>query len=174
MLATIWTSASGTTGTIDENVSVKEYYQGATFRPAAVLESKLNEYCETKLYVLLDDGGYVRGEESSTILPDRTNIQRKFDDEFVDSIVESDITVILLPSNTFEEYIASKWDQIVNHAKSNTIWCIGASKGSLEKIDIQKLENKGCKVLLYERSGVAPIGREIRDQLMQDVRDQVS
>ena len=74
MLATIWTSASGTTGTLDENISVKEYYQGATFRPAAVLENKLSDDCETSLYVLLKDGGFVRREDPSTTLTDQSNI----------------------------------------------------------------------------------------------------
>lgn len=174
MMATIWTTASGTTGTLDENVPVKEYYQGATFRPAAVLESKLSDYCETSLYVLLDDGRYIKGEESSAVLLDRDSIQKEFDDEFVDSVVESDITVILLPSSTFDEYVTENWDQIVNRSKPNTIWCLGTSKGSLDKIDIQKLENNGCEVLLYERRGVAPIGRDIRDQLIQTVQGRMS
>jgi hypothetical protein len=174
MLATLWTSASGTTGTLDESVSVKEYYQGATFRPAAVLENKLSDYCETSLYVLLNDGGFVRGEEPSVTLTDRTNTQDEFDDQFIESVAESDITVILLPSATFDEYVTTNWDRIADHAKPNSIWCIGTSKGSLQKIDIQQLENKGCEVLLYERRGVAPIGTEIRDQLIKQVRSQVS
>lgn len=174
MLATIWTSASGTTGTLDENVSVKEYYQGATFRPAAVLENKLSDYCETSLNVLLKDGGFVRGEDPSTTLTDQSNIQDKFDDQFIESIAESDITVILLPSATFDEHITTNWDRIVDQAKPNSIWCIGTAKGSLEKLDMQKLESKGCEVLLYERSGVAPIGTGIRNQLIKQVRSRVS
>lgn len=173
MLATIWTTESGTTGTIDEDVSVKEYYQGATFRPAAILEDKLNEYCETGLYVLLKDGKYVRGEESSEILADQTGIQTEFDDGFIKSVVDSDVIVILFPSNTLDRSIRTNWERIVDHAKPNSIWCIGASRGSLEKLDLQKLENKGCEILLYQRNGVAPIGTEVRDQLVQKVRDRV-
>lgn len=174
MLATIWTSASGTTGTIDENVPVKEYYQGATFRPTAVLETRLNEYCDTNLYVLLDSGGYVRGDDSSAILGEKTNSLNESDDEFIDSIVESDITVLLFPSSKFDEYVTPNWEEIVSRARPNTVWCIGTSKGSLKKLSTQKLENKGCKVLLYERSGVAPIGTEIRDQLLKEVHSRIN
>jgi hypothetical protein len=174
MMATIWTTASGTTGTLDENVPVKEYYQGATFRPAAVLESRLSDYCETSLYVLLDDGGYARGNEPSTNLPNRTSNQNEVKATFLDSLVGSNITVILLPSSKFDAYVTPNWDQLVNRAKPDTLWCIGTAKGSLENINIQKLENKGCKVLLYERSGVAPIGTEIRERLIEEVQVRVS
>jgi hypothetical protein len=174
MLATIWTSASGTTGAINEDVSMKEYYQGATFRPAAILDNKLKEFCKTRLYILLDDGEYVEGSTPSTILSDQTNIQCGFGDKFINSLGESDVTVVLLASAAFNEYVATNWDHIVENAKPDSIWCLGASKGSLEKIDIQKLENKGCKVLLYERSGVAPIGTDIRDQLLKQIQNRVS
>ncbi len=174
MLATIWTSASETTKDINEDVSVKEYYQGATFRPAAILDNKLNKFCETSLYISLDDGKYVEGGASSTVLSDQTGVQSGFDVKFINSLGESDVTVVLLRSTAFNEYIATNWDHIVENAKPNSIWCLSTSKSSLNKIDIQKLKNKGCKILLYERRGVAPIGINIRDRLLKEIQNRVS
>lgn len=174
MLATIWTGASGTTGDINEDISVKEYYQGATFRPAAVLDNKLKQLCDTEIYILLDNNKYVEGGTSSTVLSDRTNVQSGFDDKFINSLGESDVSIVLLTSPEFNKYVAMNWDLIVENTKPNSIWCLGASKGSLEKIDIQKLENKGCKIFLYERRGVAPLGTDIRDQLLKEIQNRIS
>lgn len=174
MVVTIWTTSSGTTGTLSEDVPVKEYYKGATFRPITVLERKLKEYCKTNLYVLLDNDKYVKGSDPSTIVANNKKDQAELNERFIKSTVESDVSVILLPSVSFNKLVKTNWDKIVERAKPNTIWCLGTSRGSLENIDIQKLKNKGCKIFVYERRGVAPIGTEIRDQLLEEIQSRVS
>jgi hypothetical protein len=173
MRATIWMSESGTTGAQKPDVLIKDYYQGATFRPAAILENNLNDIYETDLYVLLDKGGYVKGDESSTVLSDPVNTHSKVEEAIIDSISEADIVVILLPSKQFDINITGNWELISRNAKKESIWCIGTSKGSLQNIDIRNLEVKDCTVFTYERVGVAPIGKETRAELINAAQSRV-
>lgn len=51
-----------------------------------------------------------------------------------------------------------------------SVWGIAAPSQTLERIDIEDLEKKGCDAILYKRVGVAPIDVNTRDEIIEQAR----
>jgi len=82
----------------------------------------------------------------------------------------ADVIVILLSTDMFRATVTPVWDELVDESKSESIWCLSASRSALDEIDVSRLEAKGCSVLTYRRVGVARIGTETRTELLETVK----
>jgi hypothetical protein len=65
--------------------------------------------------------------------------------------------------------VTEQWEALVSNTKSNTIWCIGASRSALSSVDIEKLQSEVEDVIVYQRVGVARISTEYKDKLTETV-----
>ncbi len=172
MNISIFAEDSGTTRKETE-IPFKEFYQGG-FLTISSLADQLNEYGNVQLHVLSERFGLVRGEEKvSDYLPQNQAASEDNEDilnTILKSTGESDVVIILLSSSKFDSLVVNNWEQIVDQVNSNSVWCLGAARSSLDAIDIDPLQQKGCEIVRYERVGVARISNEVREELLEQVK----
>jgi len=172
MKAHIFAEGSNTTAD-DRTMPAKEYFQGL-FGMVAGLTDELSESAETSLHILSEEFGVLNGSQSianATKSRQETsaNLWECAQEEFLTAAGEADVMVILLSMDAFEKTAGDIWPKLVDEAKPGSIWCIGAARSTLESVDFEKLEDKGCQVISYQRVGVARIGTETREELLQAV-----
>ena len=172
MKAHIFAEGSNTTDE-DRTKPAKEYFQGL-FGMVAGLTDKLSESAETSLHVLSEEFGVLNGDQpitNATKSGQETsgNVWESAQEELRTAAGEADVMVILLSTDAFEKTAGDIWPELVDEAKPGSIWCIGAARSTLESVDFEKLEDKGCQVISYQRVGVARIGTETREELLQAV-----
>ncbi|TKX85817.1 hypothetical protein EXE43_11640 [Halorubrum sp. SS5] len=179
MRAHIFAEGSNTTRE-DRNQPVKEYYQGL-FGQVAGLYDEFTELSDVHLHVLSEEYGVVSGEErvSTVYVGDQTpvgsdNMAEQARAELLDAAADADVIVILLSTDVFRQTVEEIWDDLVGAAKPESIWCLGAARSSLEELDFEELEGKGCTVLTYQRVGVARIGTDTREELLEAVKRKVA
>jgi hypothetical protein len=175
MQAHIFAEGSNTTAD-DRNQPIREYYQGL-FGQVAGIREELAEFTDTRLHVLSEEYGVVGGEEraSDVFNIDENPVGHNEMDEraraqLLNAADEADVMVVLLSTDVFESTVGELWKDLVGAAKPESIWCLGAARSSLEDLDFGGLETKGCTVLTYQRVGVARIGTETREELLQAVK----
>jgi methylmalonyl-CoA mutase cobalamin-binding subunit len=169
--------AEGSNTTVeDRDQPLKKYYDGL-FSQVAGLHDELAELTEAHLHILSEDYGVAKGEETiSSIftgeqMPVGSNgMADQAKTEFLDTAADADVMVILLSSNVFQQTVKEEWDELVEVAKPESIWCLGAARSSLEGLNFEELEAKGCTLLTYQRVGVARIGTDTREELLEDVK----
>jgi len=172
MKAHIFAEGSNTTSE-DRTKPTKEYFQGL-FGIVAGLTDELSESAETSLHVLSEEFGVLNGDQpiaNATKSGQETsgNVWESAQKELRTAAEEADVMVILLSTDAFEKTAGDIWPELVEEAKPGSIWCIGAARSTLESVDFEKLEDKGCQVISYQRVGVARIGTETREKLLQAV-----
>ncbi len=174
MQAHIFAEGSNTTGE-DRDQPVKEYYEGL-FGMVVGLHDELAEFADTHLHVLSEEYGVARGDErmSSVYTGDQTplgseDMAEQARAELLDAAADADVMVILLSTDVFQETAEEIWDKLVETAKPESIWCLGAARSSLEGLDFEELK-KDCTVLTYQRVGVARIGTDTREELLDTVK----
>lgn len=150
--------------------SYAEYF-GGSFRSVNSTVDALSDYCGTEIHILSEKHGYVRGADQVVTDPtvDTEKETKHFAEALLSRIEYVDVVVLLLTTDSFSEIVATNWDLIVENAKKDSIWCIGTSRSGLESVEIDALE-KHHTVLLYRRRGVARIGNETREELIDQVR----
>lgn len=162
----------------DRTNPAKKYFQGL-FGIVAGLTDELSESADTSLHVLSEEFGVLQGDQQ---IVDATgseqdglaNRWRNAQEELLTAAREADVMVILLSTDVFRKTAGEIWPELVEAAKPDSIWCIGAARSSLDSIDFKKLEEKGCLVITYQRVGVARIGTETREELLQAVSKKAS
>jgi len=172
MKAHIFAEGSNTTAD-DRTKPAKEYFQGL-FGMVAGLTEELSESTEARLHILSKEFGVLNGNQSienGTKSRQETfgNLWESAQEELRTAAGEADVMVILLSTDAFEKTAGDIWPKLVDEAKPGSIWCIGAARSTLESVDFEKLEDKGCQVISYQRVGVARIGTETREELLQAV-----
>lgn len=179
MKSYIFAEGSNTTAE-DPDQSVKKYYQGL-FGMVAGLHDELAELTEAHLHVLSDEYGLAHGTESMSSVYDgeqqpvgKDEMSKQARAELTDAAADADVMVILLSTDIFQQTVKEVWDELVEASKPGSIWCLGAARSSLEALSLDKLEAKGCTVLTYERVGVARIGTETREGLLEAVKQKAS
>lgn len=179
MQAHIFAEGSNTTGE-DLDQPVKEYYEGL-FGMVAGLHDELAEFADTHLHVLSEEYGVASGEErmSAVYAGDQTpvgseDMAEQARAELLDAAADADVMVILLSADVFQETIEEVWDELVETAKPESIWCLGAARSSLEGLNLDELEAKNCTVLTYQRVGVARIGTDTREELLEAVKQKAA
>ncbi len=175
MQAHIFAEGSNTTAE-EPDLSVKEYYQGL-FRMIAGLDTEIRELTETHLHILSEEYGVLSGDEIVSDI--RENRRVSVDEEEMVSTAQTelrhaaataDVMVILLSTDVFRAAVTPVWDELVDEAKPESIWCLGAAQSALDEIDISALKAKGCSVITYRRVGVARIGTETRTELLDIIK----
>jgi hypothetical protein len=171
MKAAIFTEGSLTTDDSADNFA--DHFEGS-FLSVNTIMDEVSNYCETEVHILSEQYGYVRGSE-------RVHKNRSVDineerEKFVRSLLSAtgdlDVILLLFTSDVFSEIVAANWNQLVERAKSGSIWCIGTSKGALNSINIETLE-QDHPVLIYQRRGVARLGTETREELIDQIRSKI-
>jgi hypothetical protein len=168
----IFTGDSGTTAEKDNVEKVEDYFRGG-FLTIKDLSLELSSYGNVTTHIFSEEYGYLQGSDSITELklPDKVGVDatRDFSKAVSDASRTADVIVILLTKFVFEETVKKQWDDLVSNAKSNSIWCIGASSNAVESVDIEKLQLEAGSVIVYERVGVARISTECKDELIETV-----
>lgn len=159
----------------DVDISFKEYYQGG-FRTVRGLADKLEEYGTVDLHILSEDMGLVRGQET---VKNYTGNRPKASNEIKENAVstleecarEADVIVILLSSSNFEDIVVEHWDEITESKKEESIWCLSAARSSLNSLNLDLIQNSNHDLVTYRRVGVARIGNESMDDLLERVEN---
>lgn len=175
MQAHIFAEGSNTTGG-GRDQPVKEYYEGL-FGMVAGLYDELVEMTDARLHVLSEEYGVARGEERMSVvytgeqgLVGSDGMAEQARAELLDAAADADVMIILLSVSVFQDTVEEVWDELVEAAKPESIWCLGAARSSLDRLDFEELEAKGCTVLTYQRVGVARIGSDTREELLEAVK----
>jgi hypothetical protein len=168
MRAAIFTEGSSTTGESTESYS--EFFEGS-FLSVNTLADDLSNYCDTEVHVLSEIYGYVEGEDVVEPEPtvDQTKSTERFEDSLLSQVGELDVVVLLFTTDVFKQILTPNWERIVEQAKPDSIWCIGTSRSALNSVDLESLESQH-PVLIYQRRGVARVGTETREELIDHVR----
>ena len=171
----IFTEESNTTAG-DLDLPAKEYYEGL-FSIIIGLNTELKEFTDTQLHILSEEYGVVDGEdhlsdirESREVPIEKEEMVSTTKTEIRRAASTADVMVILFSTDIFRTTVTPLWDELVDEAKPESIWCLGASQSALDEIDVSRLEAKGCSVLTYQRVGVARIGTETRTELIETVK----
>lgn len=177
MKAHVFAEGSNTTAE-DRTKSAREYFQGL-FGMVAGLTDELSESAETSLHIISEEFGVVDGEQLISDAADSVNersgdLWKSAREELLTAAGEADVMVILLSTDTFEMTASKIWPELVEAAKADSIWCIGAARSSLNSVDLEKLKEQGCSVIIYRRVGVARIGTETREELLKSVSEKAS
>lgn len=171
MKSCIFAENSGTTKE-DINIPFKEFYQGG-FRIVVSLAEELEEFGPTEVNILSDQFGVVHGEELVKNSDGTSDLEENAVSRLLESAESADVMVILLSSSIFDTIVVENWEKIIKNAKQNSILCLGASRSSLEKLDLEQLESKGCEIITYERVGVARIDNESRNELLDTIKNRM-
>ena len=173
----IFAEGSNTTAKSHEH-PVKEYYQGL-FGMVAGLHDELAKFTDSHLHVLSEEYGVIDGEEIVSELSDEGHeavgsegVVEQAKAELLNAADDADVIVILLSTDVFQKTVSEVWNKLVEVAKPGSIWCLGAARSSLDALDLDVLESKRCTVLTYQRVGVARIGTETREKLLEAVKQQ--
>lgn len=167
-----------TTTADDKNQPVKEYYEGL-FNSVVSLHDELAELTNAHLHVLSEEYGVASGEEKMSDICDcnpigNDEMAKQARAELVDAAADADVMVVLLSTNVFQQTVNEAWGELVEKAKPRSIWCLSAARSSLEELDFEELEVKGCTVLTYQRVGVARLGTETREELIEAVKQKAA
>jgi len=175
MHAHVFTEDSNTTAD-DPNLPSVEYYQGLFCIVARLLDD-LSELANTHLHVFSEDFGVGDGTQSYAELTgkrglslDREAMTDAGREELLEAAPDSDVMVVLLSTDIFNATVRHSWDELVEAAKPGSIWCLSAARSSLDALPMADLEAKGCTVITYQRIGVARIGTDTRDKLLESVQ----
>jgi hypothetical protein len=168
MRAAIFTEGSSTTGESTESYS--EFFEGS-FLSVNTLADDLSDYCDTDIHVLSEIYGYVEGEDVVKPEPnvDQTKSTERFEDFLLSQVGELDVVVLLFTTDVFKQILTPNWETLVEQAKPDSIWCIGTSRSALNSVDLKSLESQH-PVLIYQRRGVARVGTETREELIEHIR----
>lgn len=168
MRAAIFTEGSTTTS--ESTGSYSDHFEGS-FLSVNTLADDLSDYSDTEIHVLSGTYGYVEGEDVVEPEPtvDQSKSIERFEDSLLSQVGELDVVVLLFTTDVFKRIIAPNWETIVEQAKPDSIWCIGTSRSALNSVDLELLESQH-PVLIYQRRGVARVGTETREELIDHVR----
>ena len=177
MKVNVFAEDSNTTAE-DRTKPAKEYFQGL-FGVVAGLTDELSESADTSLHVLSEEFGLLRGDQQIVDATESeqdgaADLWESAQEELLIAAREADVMVILLSTDAFGKTAGEIWPELVEAAKPDSVWCIGAARSSLDSIESGKLEDKGCSVISYQRVGVARIGTDTREELLQAVSKKAS
>lgn len=162
---------TGTETVADENDDIEtmsEFFQGL-FTPIANYAEQLESYGDVDLYILSDVYGLVMGDDifADTSYKEGGITVNDAQEAILEAGRTSDIVIVALSNFFYDQIVEPVWPEIVESATEEQIWCISASKSVLKQLDIEKLEQKGCEVIIYEKMGVARLSTDTRDTIVE-------
>lgn len=167
--------AEGSNTTVDDRTkSAEEYFQGL-FRVVSGLSMELSDSADTSLHIFSQEFGVLQGDQPivdavGSEQGGSADLWKNAQAELLTAAEEADVMAILLSVNAFEKTAGGIWPELVEEAKPDSIWCIGAAQSIFNSIEFGELEIKDCSVITYQRVGVAQIGSETRDDLIRTVK----
>lgn len=174
MQAHIFVEESSTTAE-NRDQPVKQYYQGL-FRMVKGLHDELAEFTDAHLHVLSATYGILDGEDILSAVSEgqepvgSDEMLEQAISELLNAAGEADVIVVLLSTDVFQDTVGEVWNDLIDEAKPNSIWCLGAARSALDTLQFDELESKGCMILTYQRVGVAHIGTETREELLEALK----
>lgn len=174
----IFTDDSNTTIEPPGGKSLKDYF-GGSFSSISSSADLLSEYGVTKIHILSSRLGYVRGSDNaSTYFPigdcdgSTNSATQEIQTELIKASKNSDVILLLFSHDSFVEVVSPLWSDLLETAEGN-IWCIAATSTMLNTLNIDKLLDNGCKIVTYQRVGVARIGKETRKNLINLITQRI-
>lgn len=169
------------TTTLDvEGVTLRGYYRGL-FKSIVTLEEDLSSYGNTNLHIFSEEYGVANGSDlaEEVINSDEPAVGYKTmvdsaKDQLLEAAPKSDVMVILLSTQVCQDTVDAIWEKLTDAAKPESIWCIGAAQSCLIDLDFQRLKEKDINIITYRRVGVARLGNEKREELIEIVEKQSS
>jgi hypothetical protein len=149
-------------------------YFGGGFLSVPSLEDELREFGETELFILSDEWGFVKGSDKVPEHPEGGSLddesgRGEFREQIRESASEAEVLVLLFTKDTFRTTVADQWDELVEAGQPGSIWCISTSRKAFDSVDLDQLEEKGIDLVRYNRVGVARIGTETREELIERI-----
>jgi hypothetical protein len=167
MQALVVGESSGTTG--KDSQSAIEYYRG-NFLPTRKLAEDISQYAETDTYIMSEEFGLLNGEETiQDAEEDPEGAVKQVVEILSTHAPNTDIVVILLTTDTFRDIVVDHWEEVVESANENSIWCLGTGRGALGDVELETLRERVGDLFVYQRVGVAPIDNETREELITEV-----
>jgi hypothetical protein len=171
----IFTEGSSTLRENPTDDSVAQYFGGG-FMSVTSIADELSEHGDPEIYVISEELGFVRGSDEvpehsgeELEMKDFVDAKRAFREQMVESASGVDVLVLLFTKDMFRTAVSSNWKQLVDAAKPGTTWCIATSGKAFDTVDMNLLREKGIEPILYERVGVARIGNETREELIEQI-----
>lgn len=168
MKTVVLTEESSTTSE-DESLPALEFFEGS-FSIVSSLREELANYSDVEVQIISQNYGLLYGD--STIQSSKPPENGFIDEavrEFIDTIASADVVVLLLTKEIFKSAILVNWEEIVENAKPQSLWCISTSRNELDELNVEPLREKGCDILTYQRVGVARINNDTRKELIEQV-----
>lgn len=173
MKVDIFTEGSSTLQEEPESDSVKDYFGGG-FLSVTSLADDLAEYADAEIHVLSEELGFVKGSDEvpewageELSMEDFVREKDEFRKQMRESAAGSDAIVLMFTKDSFRTLVASQWSQLVEAAQSETVWCISTSRTAFDTVELDSLQEKKVELVKYERVGVARIGNETREELLE-------
>lgn len=171
----IFTEGSSTLREDPADDTVVQYFGGG-FMSVTSLADELSEYGDPEIYVISEELGFVQGSDEvpkhsgeGLEMEEFVEEKRAFRDQMEESASTANVIVLLFTKDTFRTVVSSNWMGLVDAAKSGTIWCIATSGKAFNTVDMDLLRDKGIEPILYERVGVARIGNQTREELIEQI-----
>lgn len=157
-----------------EAQNFREYFAG-TFMSAKSLISDLDSYGEVSVHILDDNYGYVRGSDSIDAVSeddrDRESEVERFSSSLLQSARTADVLVIMLSKDAFLNTVVPQWDTLSDLSNPDSVWCLATSKKALGHVEVKSHLEQA--VIVYHRSGVARIGANAREALIELISNPV-
>ncbi len=151
-----------------EAQSFREYFAG-TFMSAKSLINDLDSHGEVSVHILDDNYGYVRGSDSIDAVSeddrDREPEVERFSSSLLQRARTADVLVIMLSKDAFLNTVVPQWDSLSDLSNPDTVWCLATSKKALGHVEVKSHLEQA--VIVYHRSGVARIGANAREALIE-------
>lgn len=153
-----------------------ESYFGGGFMSVTSLADDLSGYGDTEIHIISEELGFVQGSDnvpehtSGELSPEEfVEAKRNFRERMQKCASEADVLILLFTKDMFRTAVASQWKQLAEVSRPDAIWCIATSGKAFDTIDLELLHDKGINPILYERVGVARIGNDTRDELIEKI-----
>lgn len=151
----------------------REYFDG-TFMSARTLIEELDDLGTVSVHLLDDEYGYVQGshrtDEMSSGGVDRDSAVAEFSSTLCQSARTADVLVVMLSKDAFVEIVTPQWDVLSDFSNADGIWCLASSQKALSRIEIESRLDQD--VVVYHRSGVARIGIDAREALVDLIKQE--
>lgn len=171
----IFTEGSSTLREDPADDTVVQYFGGG-FMSVTSLADELSDHGDPDIYVISEELGFVQGSDEvprhsgeELQMEEFVEAKRAFRDQMEESASTVDVLVLLFTKDTFRTIVSSNWMELVDAAKSGTIWCIATSGKAFNTVDMDLLRDKGIEPIMYERVGVARIGNQTREELIEQI-----
>jgi hypothetical protein len=162
----IFTQGSSTTSDDGADLRYIDYFAGS-FLKVQNLDAELSSFGEVSVHILDGEIGYVTGNmKVGEKIPTEISAVEEFEDALLENTQTADIVILMLTKNLLEEIVVPNWESIVEHAQSNSVWCLSSPRSVIDELDLDRLRDRAT-LFVYQRKGVARLGQEVEKELFE-------